>query len=74
MAILDFSYHRPASLAEACALGERLGADATFLAGGTELLPDYQRQRETARHLIALDGLDELRGIRVETAGLPLEA
>jgi carbon-monoxide dehydrogenase medium subunit len=72
MAILDFSYHRPASLAEACALGERLGADATFLAGGTELLPDYQRQREAARHLIALDGLDELRGIRVEDGRLAI--
>ena len=63
MAIPDIAYHRPASLSEACALGERLGADAAFLAGGTELLPDYQRQRETARHLIALDALDELRGI-----------
>lgn len=72
MAILDFSYHRPASLAEACALGERLGADAAFLAGGTELLPDYQRQRETARHLIALDALDELRGIGVENGRLAI--
>lgn len=70
MGILDFSYHRPASLAEACALGERLGADAAFLAGGTELLPDYQRQREAARHLIALDALDELRGIGVENGRL----
>jgi aerobic carbon-monoxide dehydrogenase medium subunit len=70
MAILDFAYHRPANLAEACALGERLGTDAAFLAGGTELLPDYQRQRETARHLIALDGLDELRGIAAEGRGL----
>lgn len=70
MAIMDFAYHRPANLAEACALGERLGTDAAFLAGGTELLPDYQRQRETARHLIALDALDELRGIAVEDGSL----
>jgi len=70
MAIVEFSYHQPASLAEACALGERLGADAAFLAGGTELLPDYQRQRETARHLIALDGLGELRGVEVENGWL----
>ena len=70
MANVDFSYHRPASLAEACALGERLGADAAFLAGGTELLPDYHRERETARHLIALDGLGELRGIAVENGWL----
>ena len=70
MAIMDFAYHRPASLAEACALGERLGADAAYLAGGTELLPDYQREREAARHLIALDGLDELRGIAAGGGGL----
>ena len=63
MAIPEFSYHRPANLAEACALGERLGESAAFLAGGTELLPDYLRERETARHLIALDGLADLRGI-----------
>lgn len=70
MAIPDFSYHRPVSLAEACALGVQLGADAAFLAGGTELLPDYHRERETARHLIALDGLRELRGIEVERGWL----
>ncbi len=40
-----------------------LGSDAAFLAGGTELIPDYQRERETARHLIALDNIRELRGI-----------
>jgi carbon-monoxide dehydrogenase medium subunit len=66
MAILDFDYHRPTTLAEACELGARLGAEAAFLAGGTELLPDFQRQRETARHLIALDRLDELRGVSVD--------
>jgi len=60
---LPFTYHRPASLAEACALGQRLGGDAAFLAGGTELVPDYQRGRETARHLIALGSIAELRGI-----------
>lgn len=67
MTLMDFAYHRPASLGEACALGAQLDGDAAFLAGGTELLPDYHRQRETARHLIALDGLNELRGIRVES-------
>ncbi len=58
------AYYRPNSLAEACALGRRLGPDGAFLAGGTELLPDYHRERESARHLIALDGVAELRGIR----------
>jgi len=45
---MSFTYHRPADLAEACALARRLGADAAYLAGGTELLPDFQRERESA--------------------------
>jgi len=63
--MIPFAYHRPATLAEASALGEQFGACAAFLAGGTELIPDYQRGRETAAHLIALDGIHELRGIAV---------
>ena len=64
--MIPFAYHRPATLAEASALGEQFGACAAFLAGGTELIPDYQRGRETAAHLIALDGIRELRGIAVD--------
>jgi len=70
MTLPDFSYHRPVSLAEACALGAQFGADAAFLAGGTELLPDYLRDREQATHLIALDGLVDLRGIASEEDAL----
>ena len=65
MTMLDFRYHRPATVADACTLAQRLGANAAFLAGGTELVPDYQRGRETATDLIALGDIDALRGIRV---------
>jgi aerobic carbon-monoxide dehydrogenase medium subunit len=68
------AYLRPNSLAEACALGRRLGADGAFLAGGTELLPDYHRERESARHLIALDGVAELHGIRAQDGLLRIGA
>lgn len=64
MAIAAVAYHRPRTLDAACALGREYGADGAFLAGGTELLPDYQRGRERARHLIALDAVDELLGAR----------
>jgi carbon-monoxide dehydrogenase medium subunit len=63
MAIAAVAYHRPTSLAAACALGREHGADGAFLAGGTELIPDFQRGRERAQHLIALDAVDELLGI-----------
>src|SRR5512143_3973094 len=66
MSITAIAYHRPATLVEACALGLELGSEAAFLAGGTELLPDYHRARETASHLIALDRIPELQGIRVD--------
>ncbi len=65
----DFTFVRPESLSEACALAARLGGDAAFLAGGTELIPDFQRERETARQLIALDHLPELRGIAPDGDG-----
>jgi carbon-monoxide dehydrogenase medium subunit len=62
---MEFAYHAPATLAEACALGRQWGAEAQYLAGGTELFPDYYRERECAKHLIALEGIVELRGIAV---------
>jgi CO/xanthine dehydrogenase FAD-binding subunit len=74
MTIAAIAYHRPTSLAEACALGLHYGSDAAFLAGGTELIPDYQRERETARHLIALDTIRELRGISEERGLLRIGA
>src|SRR3990172_4685139 len=74
MGIPMISYHRAASLAEACELGRRFGPAAAFLAGGTELLPDYQRERETALVLIALETIEELQGIRVESGRLRIGA
>jgi carbon-monoxide dehydrogenase medium subunit len=74
MGMPDFSYLRPGSVADACALASRLGDDATFIAGGTELIPDFHRGRETARQLIALDGIDELRGITIAAGELRIGA
>jgi carbon-monoxide dehydrogenase medium subunit len=74
MSAAGFTYHRPATLADACALGLRLGADAAFLAGGTELLPDLHGGRESTTHLIALDRITELAGIRVDRDGLRIGA
>jgi carbon-monoxide dehydrogenase medium subunit len=74
MSIPDLSYHRPATLAEACALGKKLDGEAAFLAGGTDLLPDYHREREPARVLISLGALEDLRGIRVEGGALSIGA
>lgn len=69
-----YQFHRPTAVGEACALGHDFGASAAFLAGGTELLPDMARGRESARHFISLDALGELRGIRVENDTLVIGA
>ena len=70
MALCEFSYHRPSTLGGACALARELGAGALYLAGGTELLPDFRRGAESAAHLIALQGVPELSGIAVRDGHL----
>jgi CO/xanthine dehydrogenase FAD-binding subunit len=67
-------HHRPATVRDACALGEYFGASGAFLAGGTELVADYQRGRGNALDLISLGGIDELRGIQVDDGTLRIGA
>ena len=74
MEIRDFSYHRPATLAEACALGERLGRAARYFAGGTELIIDFRTQRDAADHLISLKDVPGLDGIEADGEGLRIGA
>jgi len=66
MELPALQYHRPGSLAQACALGRELGESARFLAGGTDLLVDLKQRRVQVQHVVALDGLGELKRIRVE--------
>ncbi len=74
MALGEFSFHRPETLAEACALPGRLGEGALYLAGGTELLPDFRRGLEKASHLISLHRVPELAGISARGGGLRIGA
>lgn len=74
MEIRDFSYHRPGSLAEACALGLELGAEARFFAGGTELIIDFRTRRDAAEHLISLRDVPGLAAISAERDGLRVGA
>lgn len=74
MAVYEFSHHRPGTLAEACQLGVSLGPGTFFLAGGTELLPDFGRGLETPAHLVALDGIPRLARIAVDDGELKVGA
>ncbi len=61
-----FRYHRPAAVALAVeVMGEHVG-DAMYVAGGTDLIPNMKHRLFEPGHLVALKGIEELRGIRIE--------
>ena len=64
-----FELHRPARIEEALALRARLGDDATFYAGGTELLVALKARVLRYGHLVDLKRIDALRGIVLREDG-----
>lgn len=58
-----FSYHRPASVADAVKLLASLGEEARPLAGGHSLLPMMKLRLATPEHLVDLHGVASLKGI-----------
>jgi carbon-monoxide dehydrogenase medium subunit len=61
-----FDYHAPRSVPDAIALLGRYGSDAKLLAGGHSLLPMMKLRFAQPAHLIDLNRIDALRGIREE--------
>jgi carbon-monoxide dehydrogenase medium subunit len=59
-----FSYHRPATVADAVKLLANLGNEARPLAGGHSLVPMMKLRLATPEHLIDLHGIADLKGIR----------
>jgi len=69
---MSFEYHEPTSLAEAVAFGASFGADARFLAGGTDLIIQMRRGKLRPRHVVSLHrvpGLDRVTVNGVVTLG-----
>ncbi len=64
-----FELHRPSSVDEAVRLAAAHPGAFDFLAGGTDLLPNYKMHLNLRPHLIALDGVGELQGIGLERLG-----
>jgi carbon-monoxide dehydrogenase medium subunit len=64
-----FALHRPASVAEALALKAEHGEEASFYAGGTELLVALKARVLRYGHLIDLKPLAELRRIAAKEDG-----
>jgi len=59
-----FDYHAAKSIGEAIALLGRYGSDAKILAGGHSLLPMMKLRFAQPAHLIDINRIAELRGIR----------
>jgi len=69
-----FDYHAPRSVADAIRLLGQLGSDAKLLAGGHSLLPMMKLRFAQPAHLIDLNRIDALRGIREEGATIVIGA
>ncbi len=64
-----FQLHQPETIEEALRLrGEHVGG-SDYLAGGTDLLPNYKMHLNVRPHLIALGKVPELHGISLERIG-----
>ena len=69
-----FDYHAPHTVGEAISLLGSLGPDAKLLAGGHSLLPMMKLRFAQPAHLIDLNRIPALRGIREEGATLVIGA
>ncbi len=69
-----FDYHRPATVAEAARLLSPLGNEARPLAGGHSLIPMMKLRLATPEHLVDLQGIEGLRGIRRENSRIVVGA
>jgi aerobic carbon-monoxide dehydrogenase medium subunit len=62
----SFSYHRPATVADAVKLLSTLGEEARPLAGGHSMVPMMKLRLATPEHLVDLHGIAALKGVRRE--------
>jgi carbon-monoxide dehydrogenase medium subunit len=69
-----FDYHAPKTVGEAIGLLSSLGSDAKLLAGGHSLLPMMKLRFAQPAHLIDINRIAELRGIRADGADIVIGA
>lgn len=70
MRIEDLEFHSPETLEEALNLAGSLGPDAKIIAGGTDLLADLKQDLLVAKHLISLNGIEDLKTIEARNDGI----
>jgi len=69
-----FQYHAPSSVDDAVALLSQYGDEAKILAGGHSLLPMMKLRFAEPEHLIDINNIDLLKGIREEGSHLIIGA
>ncbi len=69
-----YTYHRPPAVSDAVALLAEHEGDALPIAGGTDLVPNMKHGLFTPGHLVALRGVEEMRGIESSPAGFRIGA
>lgn len=69
---MQFHLHRPNSIEEALELYRQTGG--TYLAGGTVLLVNHHNGADIGSHLISLEGISALHGIRETADGIVIGA
>lgn len=69
-----FAYHRPGDLASALALLQQHGDEARVIAGGHSLIPMMKLRMAEVPHLIDLQAIAALRGVRIEGTRITLGA
>jgi aerobic carbon-monoxide dehydrogenase medium subunit len=69
-----FEYHAPGTLSEAVGLLAQFGSNAKVLAGGHSLLPMMKLRFAAPDHLIDLNRIDAMRGIREDGSVIKIGA
>jgi 4-hydroxybenzoyl-CoA reductase subunit beta len=64
-----FELHRPTSVDDVVRLAHDLSGRFDYLAGGTDLLPNYKMHLNLKPHLVALEDVGELRGRTLDRLG-----
>ncbi len=70
----DFTFHRPTTLQEACALLDEHGYNAQPFAGGTALVVLMKQSLALPDHLVGLDRIDGMSEIRLDGDALHIGA
>ncbi len=65
----SFELHRPSTVEETLRLAGEWAGQFDYLAGGTDLLPNYRMHINLRPHVISLDGITELAGHSLDRVG-----